>query len=103
MLAQSLRKAQQLIHTLTFSQSGHHPLIHRPSSREVTLYHVAHSKNLALSSNNDSDQVNHQAAEETGKSHADSACQAYVCISSTSCSPALPPHSRFWMVILRCR
>lgn len=74
MLALNLRKAKEPIHSQTFGQSCRTSSCLRPTSRAVlTSDGAAHLVYLALSSNNESDQVDHQAAEKKGNPHNDSA------------------------------
>lgn len=74
MLAMNLRKVKENTQSQTFSQSCRPSSCLSPTSRVLTSEGVAHSVHLALSSKNESDQVDHQATEEKGNPHNDSAC-----------------------------
>lgn len=62
----NLRTVKENTHSQTFSQSCRLSSCLSPTSRAVTSDGAAHSVHLALSSKNESDQVDHQATEEKG-------------------------------------
>ena len=93
----NLRKVKENTQSQTFSQRSRPSSCLSPTSRVLTSEGVAHSVHLALSSKNESDQVDHQATEAKGNPHNDSACWAWCLHSSPPPVPScLRTHDSGW-------